>query len=611
MKQAHIRILVIIFVGILLAGCGGGVDRARLERAETLMDERPDSSLQILDSIDASRLGGADRALYALLLTQARDKNYIDLAGDTIINEAVDFYSSNGDERRSAMAYYYRGRAGYDAKDYREAMVDFTQSKVLADRTGDNFRAGMACRNIAYVYYYMLCSEDELEYAKKAYVYMKKSGRKDYELDVLNDLGRAYYNTGNLAEAVKIADQLEKEAGDEVRVQTDSKHLKALCLLDESKYAEALPLWDSLMEYQYATTLDSLRRCQTLLGLGRIEEGERFLGEISDDGSAMRRMLYMKIARFKGNQSEAFSRLLSFDGAIQAQLDEARSQKVSSALADYFEVSAMLQQAELRESRMRNVMLWALLGLLLVLMGGAICLIRFLHRKRLQRSVATLEGIVELNGRLRQDLELSELRHRQTEKRLQQSEDKLQQREARLRQSEDERKRAEEEKNLLSENMLRLKRFLGNLMHIRTEVADKIIVVMNEMEGAGSKGKKRSDSELLKQTVAGVKSLVFNQSELKELETLMNLVFDNVMARFRDQVPLKEVYYGVFMLSLLDLQCGHIASLLGLKSVNVVYTRRRDMLKKIREGVEKGTVTEQEESMYTEWITKGIWSYFT
>ena len=91
----------------------------------------------------------------------------------------------------------------------------------------------------------------------------------------------------------------------------------------------------------------------------------------------------------------------------------------------------------------------------------------------------------------------------------------------------------------------------------------------------------------------------------------MNLVFDNVMARFRDQVPLKEVYYGVFMLSLLDLQCGHIASLLGLKSVNVVYTRRRDMLKKIREGVEKGTVTEQEESMYTEWITKGIWSYFT
>ena len=611
MKQAFMRILMIIFVALLLAGCGGGGDRARLERAETLMDARPDSSLQILDSIDASRLRGADRALYALLLTQARDKNYIDLAGDTIINEAVDFYSSNGDERRSAMAYYYRGRAGYDAKDYREAMVDFTQSKVLADRTGDNFRAGMACRNIAYVYYYMLCSEDELEYAKKAYMYMKKSGRKDYELDVLNDLGRAYYNTGNLVEATKIADQLEKEARGEVRVQANSKYLKALCLLDESKYAEALPLWDYRMEYQYATTLDSLRRCQTLLGLGRIEEGERFLGEISDDGSPMRRMLYMKIARFKGNQSEAFSRLLSFDGAIQAQIDEARSQKVSSALADYFEVSAMLQQAELRESRMRNVMLWALLGLLLVLTGGAICLIRFLHRKRLQRSVATLEGIVELNGRLSQDLELSELRHRQSEERLRQSEDKLQQREARLRQSEYERKRAEEEKNLLSENMLRLKRFLGNLMHIRTEVADKIIVVMNEMEGAGSKDKKRSDSELLKQTVAGVKSLVFKKSELKELETLMNLVFDNVMARFRDQVPLKEVYYGVFMLSLLDLQCGHIASLLGLKSVNVVYTRRRDMLKKIRECVEKGTVTEQEESMYTEWITKGIWSYFT
>ena len=133
MKQAHIRILVIIFVGILLAGCGGGVDRARLERAETLMDERPDSSLQILDSIDASRLGGADRALYALLLTQARDKNYLDLSNDSIINEAVDYYGREGDAEKLGLAHYYRGRVMYDRSDFPSAIVDFMESKKMSD----------------------------------------------------------------------------------------------------------------------------------------------------------------------------------------------------------------------------------------------------------------------------------------------------------------------------------------------------------------------------------------------------------------------------------------------------------------------------------------------
>ena len=92
-----LQFVFLLLLSSLLAGCGGGVDRARLERAKTLMDARPDSSLQILDSIDASRLRGGDRALYALLLTQARDKNYLDLSNDTIINEAVDYYGREED----------------------------------------------------------------------------------------------------------------------------------------------------------------------------------------------------------------------------------------------------------------------------------------------------------------------------------------------------------------------------------------------------------------------------------------------------------------------------------------------------------------------------------
>lgn len=57
------------------------------------MAEYPDSALIFLESIPfPQKLSRADRALYALLLTQARYKNYITLDDDSLIKVAVDYY---------------------------------------------------------------------------------------------------------------------------------------------------------------------------------------------------------------------------------------------------------------------------------------------------------------------------------------------------------------------------------------------------------------------------------------------------------------------------------------------------------------------------------------
>ena len=54
--------------------------------ADSLMEIYPDSALSILESISSpQKLPCADRALYALLLTQARHKNYIALGDDSLI----------------------------------------------------------------------------------------------------------------------------------------------------------------------------------------------------------------------------------------------------------------------------------------------------------------------------------------------------------------------------------------------------------------------------------------------------------------------------------------------------------------------------------------------
>lgn len=65
-----------------------------LSRVEACMELFPDSALSLLSQIDCPEcLRGQQRADYALLLTQALDKNYLDsLQSDSLIMIAVEYY---------------------------------------------------------------------------------------------------------------------------------------------------------------------------------------------------------------------------------------------------------------------------------------------------------------------------------------------------------------------------------------------------------------------------------------------------------------------------------------------------------------------------------------
>lgn len=59
------------------------------------MQSRPDSSLYLLEQIpDPQKIKKGNQALYCLLLTQARYKNYILLQNDSLISLAIDYYGS-------------------------------------------------------------------------------------------------------------------------------------------------------------------------------------------------------------------------------------------------------------------------------------------------------------------------------------------------------------------------------------------------------------------------------------------------------------------------------------------------------------------------------------
>ena len=79
-----------ILMSVSLSSCSSSVKSPLLLSADSLMEIYPDSALSILESISSpQKLPCADRALYALLLTQARHKNYIALGDDSLLNTMV------------------------------------------------------------------------------------------------------------------------------------------------------------------------------------------------------------------------------------------------------------------------------------------------------------------------------------------------------------------------------------------------------------------------------------------------------------------------------------------------------------------------------------------
>ena len=100
--------LIILLIAFLPVACNERQSNNRqLILADSLMQSRPDSALCILQDISMEKLTTqADSAYYVLLLTQARDKNYVVQTDDSLIRYAVAYYDKMNDVRMQAKAHY-------------------------------------------------------------------------------------------------------------------------------------------------------------------------------------------------------------------------------------------------------------------------------------------------------------------------------------------------------------------------------------------------------------------------------------------------------------------------------------------------------------------------
>lgn len=109
-----------------------------LNEAENVMNQNPDSALTILSGIDKSSItSDVEKARYALLLSQALDKNYIDTTSFDVLQPAIDYYFEKGTPDEKLTTLYYQGRIFQNRKDLNSAMSCFLKATEYRDMATD------------------------------------------------------------------------------------------------------------------------------------------------------------------------------------------------------------------------------------------------------------------------------------------------------------------------------------------------------------------------------------------------------------------------------------------------------------------------------------------
>lgn len=89
-----------------------------------------------LDSLSGTGIQGKEaNAKFSLLYSMVRDKNYMDVTDDSLVNIAVDWYRRHGTADERLKSYYYQGRVYQNAGD-NEAVISVNYGRFSHNGLG-------------------------------------------------------------------------------------------------------------------------------------------------------------------------------------------------------------------------------------------------------------------------------------------------------------------------------------------------------------------------------------------------------------------------------------------------------------------------------------------
>lgn len=175
------------------------------------MEDQPERALEMLRSVERSELTTRKaQARYSLLLSMALDKNYVDVADDSVIAPAVAYYKNHGRSDERLKTYYYWGRVAMNAGDYEDAASRFTIAERYAGKASDKLAVGRLYKAQTSVYQYCYDTDAMIEASGKAAgLYMSICDTGKYVASLF-DMTAAYLNEVDTMNARKTLDHVKE-----------------------------------------------------------------------------------------------------------------------------------------------------------------------------------------------------------------------------------------------------------------------------------------------------------------------------------------------------------------------------------------------------------------
>ena len=135
------RPLSILAIILIFAACvGGGRERAALDAAQAIINDRPDSALAILDSLEPSfqEFSRSTLRRWQLLRLMAQNKCDTVFCSDSLQLILTNYFDRHGTPNEKMWAHYLLGRAYYDMGEAPLALESYQQAVERADTMSKN-----------------------------------------------------------------------------------------------------------------------------------------------------------------------------------------------------------------------------------------------------------------------------------------------------------------------------------------------------------------------------------------------------------------------------------------------------------------------------------------
>lgn len=510
----------------MIYGCSDNSPKSILTDIDSFIQERPDSALAILDTMDRASLKTERlKAHHALLHAMALDKNFIDVSNDSIARVAVDYYATRGSRKSYARSLYYLGLAYFYQEEYTKAIVEFTKAESVAV-TSDSLYLGFSKVGLADTYGKSYNYGEEENNLKEAFDIFSSLSLNYYSQATLLRLANVYFNTSQTEKSIEILNELiiDNNIADNLK----SSALATLAYQYTVKESPNLIYAETLFRRnneEYGGNNMSIKRywawAYSLYATGRKSEAREIMSQLISDESVTSSYWQYLITKSDGNLLLSLKHLENYIKYNDIIVSDIIHQSVALSQRDYYEYLA-----DNYEYKAHNTRLTMLITILTFIFSSLLVfvLVRMYVKKQ--------EFVKEKNL-----LYISEIR-RQLE----------------------EAKR--EDYPLLKKKYLSLYRrkfeMIGTLYEHLMNSKDLINI----------------EESIYKKVDALVINFTQDYKDSKKFEAMLDEDLDNIMSNLRSEIPdLKPKDYSIFSLFVIGFDVTTISHLLNT-TMNTIYIRK-------------------------------------